>query len=233
MPSTSSWLSPAGRELGKFGSRTELAATPPARFGAYVRESAVTLAPRVVRDVPCGPHTVHELACLALEQKGMSRDYSELALLPGEHNGAVTAISFSPRAKYLATAATDNRICIWEVASRKLMSRYHGSSYALCLAWMPTSEDPSHLLCGMLDGYVVSLQFTPVGPFDSCTLFSSTSSVIVQKTICARGIVIHMSPVEAIAVLGTRIASGSRRELRIWDWQADGKWYSNFYPSHK
>lgn len=93
----------------------------------------------------------------------MSREYSALALLAGGHNGAVTVISFSPRARYLATAATDNRICIWEVASRKLLSSYHGNSYAVCLAWLPNDQHPSHLLCGMLDGYVISLQFTPVG----------------------------------------------------------------------
>ncbi|RPD56983.1 WD40 repeat-like protein, partial [Lentinus tigrinus ALCF2SS1-7] len=116
-------------------------------------------------------------------------------------------ISFSPRAKYLATAATDNRICIWDVTSRKLLNRYHGSSYALCLAWVPDFE--GHLLCGMLDGYVVSLTFTP-------------------KTIRARGLVVHTSAVEAIAVLGTRVASGSRRELRVWEWQPGvgekGRW---------
>ncbi|RPD60446.1 WD40 repeat-like protein, partial [Lentinus tigrinus ALCF2SS1-7] len=117
-------------------------------------------------------------------------------------------ISFSPGAKYLATAATDNRICIWEIASRKLRSRYHGSSYALCFAWVPEGE--GHLLCGMLDGYVVSLTFTP-------------------RTIRAQGLVIHTSAVEAIAVLGSRVASGSRRELRVWDWRADvtlkiGRW---------
>ncbi|RPD78035.1 WD40 repeat-like protein, partial [Lentinus tigrinus ALCF2SS1-7] len=113
-------------------------------------------------------------------------------------------ISFSPRARYLATAATDNRICIWEVASRKLLSRYHGSSYALCLAWIPNFE--GHLLCGMLDGYVVSLTFTPT-------------------MIRAQGIVVHTSAVEAIAVLGTRVASGSQRELRVWDWQpGEGRW---------
>ena len=90
----------------------------------------------------------------------MSREYAEFARLLGGHNGALTTISFSPRAKYLATAATDNRICIWEVASRKLLCKYQGSSYALCFAWVPSVE--GHVLCGMLDGYVVSLALTPV-----------------------------------------------------------------------
>ncbi|KAI0695270.1 WD40-repeat-containing domain protein [Cerioporus squamosus] len=135
----------------------------------------------------------------------MSREYAELARLPGGHNGAITVISFSPRATYLATAATDDKICIWEAASRKLLHRYHGSSYALCLAWMPNRED--HLLCGMLDGYVVCLSFSP-------------------RTIRAQGLVIHTSPVEAIAILENRVASGSRRDIRVWDWHADGKWHS-------
>ena len=75
----------------------------------------------------------------------------------------VTAIAFSPRATYLATAATDNRICIWEVISRKLLHEYFGSSYALCLAWM--TAQGNHLLCGMSDGYIVSISFASV----SCT----------------------------------------------------------------
>ena len=93
----------------------------------------------------------------------MSREYVELARLPEGHNGAITTISFSPCARYLATAATDNRICIWEVASRKLLNKYHGSSYALCLAWVPGMDVEGHLLCGMLDGYIVHVTFTPVG----------------------------------------------------------------------
>lgn len=73
----------------------------------------------------------------------------------------ITAIAFSPQATYLATAATDNKICIWEVASRKLLHEYFGSSYALCVTWMPVREN--YLLCGMADGYVTSLSFSPVG----------------------------------------------------------------------
>ena len=87
----------------------------------------------------------------------MSREYSELARLEGGHNGAITAIAISPKATYLATASADNRVCIWELSSRKLLYEYLGSSYALCLAWIPAQED--QLLCGMLDGYVVSLSF--------------------------------------------------------------------------
>ncbi|KAI0689580.1 WD40-repeat-containing domain protein [Cerioporus squamosus] len=132
----------------------------------------------------------------------MSREYAELGRLSGGHTDVVTAISFSPRATYLATAATDNRICIWEVSSRKLLHEYSGSNYALCLTWMPAREN--HLLCGMSDGYVISLSFS-------------------LKNIRARGLVLHSSAIEAIAVTGVRVASGSRREVRVWDWKAEGK----------
>ncbi len=97
----------------------------------------------------------------------MSREYAEFGRLAGGHNGVVTAITFSPRATYLATAATDNKICVWEVASRKLLHEYTGSNHALCLTWMPTGE--SHLLCGMSDGYVISLSFSQVSFAAQCS----------------------------------------------------------------
>ena len=147
----------------------------------------------------------------------MSREYAEFGRLSGGHNGVLTAICFSPRATYLATAATDNRICIWEIASRKLLHEYSGSSYALCLTWIASREN--YLLCGMSDGYVISLSFSLV----SCKAPSSCLFSTSQRNVRARGLVLHSSPIEAIAVVGGRVASGSRREVRIWDWKVEGE----------
>ena len=90
----------------------------------------------------------------------MSREYSEFARLSGGHSSVITTIAMSSKGNYVATAAADNKVCIWEISSQKLLHEYSGSSYALCLAWIPARED--QILCGMLDGYVVLLSFDTV-----------------------------------------------------------------------
>ncbi len=90
----------------------------------------------------------------------MFAEYTELARLQGGHTGAITAISISPRGTYLATAGTDNKICVWELSSSKILHECHGNSYALSLAWISSCED--QLVCGMNDGYVISLSFSNV-----------------------------------------------------------------------
>ncbi len=91
----------------------------------------------------------------------MFRDYTEQIQLQGGHSGMVTAIAFSPRATYLATSAIDRKTCIWETSSRKLLYEYVGSSYALCLAWIHKGGEEK-LLCGMKDGYIVTMSFSIV-----------------------------------------------------------------------
>ena len=90
----------------------------------------------------------------------MFREYSEQRQLQGGHNGTVTAIAFSPRATYLATSALDCKVCIWETSSHKLLYESLGTSHALCLAWIGNSEDK--LLCGMKDGYIMTVTFSKV-----------------------------------------------------------------------
>lgn len=90
----------------------------------------------------------------------MFRDYTEFARLQAGHTATITAIAISPHASYLATAAIDNKICIWELSSSKILHEYHGNSYVLSLAWIPNRED--QLVCGMNDGYVISLSFSQV-----------------------------------------------------------------------
>ncbi|RDX40379.1 WD40 repeat-like protein [Lentinus brumalis] len=133
----------------------------------------------------------------------MSREYSELGRLQGGHSAAITAIAISPRATYLASAGLDNRVCVWELSSGKLLYEYNGSSAAVSLAWLPAGED--RILCSMLDGYVVSLSFS-------------------VAAITARGFVVHSEAVECLVIKGQRVASGAHREVRVWDWTTDGPW---------
>ena len=80
--------------------------------------------------------------------------------LYGGHYATITAITISPHATYLATAALDGKICIWETATHKLLYEYTSSSSALSIAWVPTREDG--VVCGLMNGYVVSLSFSKV-----------------------------------------------------------------------
>ncbi|KAI1783787.1 WD40-repeat-containing domain protein [Ganoderma leucocontextum] len=134
----------------------------------------------------------------------MSRAYSEQARLPEGHVATITAIAFSPKGRYLATAGLDGKICIWDISDCHLICVYQASSHGLSLSWVPRREDK--VLVGMANGYVVSLSFS-------------------ASVVKAHGIVIHNFPVECLAMDGTRVASGAHRELRVWDWQAEGPWY--------
>lgn len=114
----------------------------------------------------------------------MFREYSELCRLRGGHAEAITAVAISPLGAYVATAAADNKICIWEISSHKILHEIHGSSYAVSLVWAPSRED--QIFCGMADGYVTFVRFSKVS--NAClhiiltTLFDDST----EKCPCSR-----------------------------------------------
>ncbi len=111
-------------------------------------------------------------------------------------------------------------MCVWELSSGKLLYEFNGSSAAISLAWFPSRED--EILCGMLDGYVVSLSFSVVGQPPAVHSVMRLNN-IAQAAISARGFIVHSTAVECLVIRGHRVASGADREVRIWDWTADGE----------
>ena len=88
----------------------------------------------------------------------MFKRYTEYGRLQGGHDNSVTTLSFSPFGRYIATAALDGTICIWEVLNLKLLCQYSGNDYAVSIAWFPGQE--AKLLAGMARGSILSLSFS-------------------------------------------------------------------------
>ncbi|KAI0644317.1 WD40-repeat-containing domain protein [Trametes meyenii] len=130
--------------------------------------------------------------------------YRKLLEIKEGHLGGVTAIAFSPLGNYIATAGCDSKVCIWKVAGDQPLHTLSGRSRTLSLAWVPHREDT--LLCGMQDGTVSTLAFTPV-------------------TLALPG---HNAPVECLAIsrLSTHMASGAHNELFLWSnlYNVDERW---------
>ena len=74
---------------------------------------------------------------------------------PLGHYKGVTALSFSAHGSYLASAGLDNRICIWNPDTQKLLHSVEVSVAVLSLDWVQSGEDI--LVCGLGDGTIVSL----------------------------------------------------------------------------
>ncbi len=68
------------------------------------------------------------------------RKYAKQATLVNGHTSGITALAFSPGGTYLASAALDGCVCIWDVEASRLLHRYEGDSAVLCLAWVPSGE---------------------------------------------------------------------------------------------
>ncbi|RDX44266.1 WD40 repeat-like protein [Lentinus brumalis] len=129
------------------------------------------------------------------------RKYAKKATLVNGHTSGITALAFSPGGTYLASAALDGFVCIWDVDACKLLYRYEGNSVVLSLAWAPSRENT--VLFGTRNGHIGMLT--------------------ISNDFSMRGFWAHDYPVESIAVKGNLVASGAFGELKVWQWQDLGK----------
>ena len=88
----------------------------------------------------------------------MSRKYQKKVILTNGHTKGITAVSFSPRGTFLATAGLDGRVCIWLAEDGALLHEYAGQCPVLCLVWDPAGEEV--LLYGTQTGSIEMLTVT-------------------------------------------------------------------------
>ncbi|KAK1145451.1 DNA polymerase alpha accessory factor Mcl1 [Aspergillus melleus] len=69
-------------------------------------------------------------------------EWNKEKVFSGGHNGAVTAISWSPNGALLATAGADGQVLLWETKTQKVVKSYDFSN-VINLAWHPTSNSLS------------------------------------------------------------------------------------------
>ncbi|KAI0355760.1 WD40 repeat-like protein [Trametes cingulata] len=110
------------------------------------------------------------------------------------HRDAVTTVAFSPHGQVLGTGGLDGRVCVWDVASGKLLYVFSGKSPVLSLVWLQSNE---RLVCGMQDGTVATM-------------------AISANLINLEGFLAHRGPVERLAFNGTYLASGAQKEVKVW-----------------
>ncbi|KAI9059350.1 WD40 repeat-like protein [Trametes sanguinea] len=128
----------------------------------------------------------------------MSWDYTDCALLRHGHVSSITAIAICPTGTHIATGSLDGVVCIWELASQKVLYSYDGEIAILALRWDPRLHDT--VLCGMDHGYLASLCFR-------------------HGKLHIQGFQGHAYPVDCIAVSGDleALASGAQNELHVWN----------------
>ena len=92
----------------------------------------------------------------------MPLQYQRVARLvhPDGHSDGVTVVAFSPNGLLLGSGGMDGRICIWDIARRKLIYVFSGKSAVLSLLWLGASN--CKLVCGMEDGTIAFLAISTV-----------------------------------------------------------------------
>lgn len=87
--------------------------------------------------------------------RSMVLKYLEAARLSRGHSAGITALAFSPRGTYIASAGLDGKVCVWRSNDYDLIhviSRA-GDIPVLSVAWLSSAED--RLICGLKDGGIV------------------------------------------------------------------------------
>ncbi|RPD53261.1 WD40 repeat-like protein [Lentinus tigrinus ALCF2SS1-7] len=125
--------------------------------------------------------------------------YKQKVHLNNGHTRGITAVAFSPKGTYVATAGLDGHVCIWRVSDGKLLYRFSGISPVLSITWTGCEES---LLFGTKDGNILLLSV--------CKALNDFSM---------RGFWAHKYPVEHLAMSGARVASGAFGELKVWQWR--------------
>ena len=139
--------------------------------------------------------------------------YTVLARLEGGHTLGVTAISFSPKGSYVATAGLDQLLCVWNVVDYSILHSYAAGSPILSVCWIPEQEDT--LVCGMENGSITTLKFSSVSKI--LLVFAASSPDIPSKFGQeATRFWAHRSGVERLAIKGSYLASGAGEELKVW-----------------
>ncbi|RDX51282.1 WD40 repeat-like protein [Lentinus brumalis] len=134
-----------------------------------------------------------------MESQIAKRKYAKQATLVNGHTSGITALAFSPGGTYLASAALDGCVCIWDVEASRLLHRYEGDSAVLCLAWVPSGE--ATVIFGTRKGNIEMLTIS-----------------VALNDFSMRGFWAHDYPVETIAAKGNLVASGALGELKVWQW---------------
>ena len=82
--------------------------------------------------------------------------YVEDTILFG-HSATITAVAFSPDARYLASASEDGVVLVFSTSSWKPIKHFIDVSPASALIWHPTFLNT--IICGFKNGDVLTLCF--------------------------------------------------------------------------
>lgn len=85
-----------------------------------------------------------------------AHNYVEETTLSG-HKATITAIAFSPDARYLASASEDGVILVFSTGSWKPMRHFVDVSPASAMVWHPTFLNT--IICGFKNGDVLTFCF--------------------------------------------------------------------------
>ncbi len=88
--------------------------------------------------------------------------YLETACLSRGHTSGITALAFSSKGQFLASAGLDGRVCIWRTDDYRLrhVVSHSGEIAVLSLVWIGPNED--RLICGLKDGKIVTVVVSEV-----------------------------------------------------------------------
>ncbi|KAI9063127.1 WD40 repeat-like protein [Trametes sanguinea] len=113
-----------------------------------------------------------------------------------EHKSVIITATLSPDAKYVATATADSELHVWTVEDGKLIRSAVGDTQTLSIIWSTTES-----------GNVASCTFSPA-----------------HRSLDILGFLAHAGPVNCMAALESRIASGAGDELFVWQWRDQEPW---------
>ncbi|RPD81759.1 WD40 repeat-like protein [Lentinus tigrinus ALCF2SS1-7] len=124
--------------------------------------------------------------------------YLETVRLSRGHSSGITALAFSLKGQFLASAGLDGKVCIWRADDFRLLHVITRSEdiAVLSLAWLGPNEDT--LICGLKDGNIVTI-------------------IVHEQEVAVHGFWAHAYPVECLVVVSPGLfASGAHTEVRVW-----------------
>ncbi|KAA1478727.1 WD40 repeat-like protein [Dentipellis sp. KUC8613] len=119
------------------------------------------------------------------------------------HSDAIVTIDFHQDGRYIAAGGLDNKLSVWNVDEGSLEVIVTAPSPLLCVQWSATKS--YFLVAGLEDGHIIFMT--------------------MDNVILITGFKGHDVPVECVAQRGALLATGSFREVRVWE--VDDKYRSH------
>ncbi|KAH9856332.1 WD40-repeat-containing domain protein [Lenzites betulinus] len=122
---------------------------------------------------------------------------------------SITAVSFSPNARFLATATSDGGIWVWEIQGDNqctVVCSASGDTTALAISWIQSSR-------------VMFVYGTESGNVATCSFSHDIGTLHIH------GFLGHCAPVNCISASLPFVATSAGGQLCVWKWRENEPWY--------